>query len=848
MKLLAIDGNSIVNRAFYGVKLLTTKDGRFTNAIFGFMNILNSLLERVQPEAVAVAFDLKAPTFRHKMYGEYKAGRKGMPSELAEQLPVLKELLTALGYHCISCEGYEADDILGTLGKAAAESGHTCAISTGDRDSLQLISDTTTVLLAATKAGRPEVLTYDTAALFEKYGLTPPQMIELKALMGDSSDHIPGVPGVGEKTALDLITRFKSIDSIYQNLEELDIRPAVKNKLIAGKESAYLSHQLGTICCAVPIDTNIENYRIAKRDDQKAAALLRSLEFQKMLEKLGLAEVSVAENQLAAEAVSFKTVTALDLQAAGSTVTVVTLPGENGLQFAAGCNSSVAALSVEEITGLLQSGLPLAVEDIKQLYHALGKEVAHANIVFDLTLAGYLAAPSASSYSIENLYGQYVTGRPELPEESTLLLQAAKGVLLSEALTAEINRNNMQQLLTEIEIPLAVTLAEMEEQGFLIDCDGIRGMSVELNRKIELLEQQIHELAGHAFNIKSPQQLGLVLFEELDLPFKKKTSRGYSTTAEILEKLRTYHPIIPLILDYRRLTKLESTYCAGLLKEVQADGKIHTTFNQTETRTGRISSLEPNLQNIPVKSEEGRALRRYFHAAPGYVLVDTDYSQIELRVLAHMADDRNMQQAFNEGVDIHTKTASEVFDLPPVLVTPQMRRSAKAVNFGIVYGIGAFSLAGDIGVSRAEAARYIEGYFKTYPGVKQYMESVVEQAHRDGFVTTLFHRRRYLPELKSSNKNLIAFGERVAQNMPIQGTAADIIKLAMVRVRNRLIAEKLDARIILQVHDELIVEAREQDAARAGEILKQEMEHAVEMKVPLTVDMHSGKTWFEAKE
>ena len=691
------------------------------------------------------------------------------------------------------------------------------------------------------------VTVYNEETLFEKYGLTPPEMIELKALMGDASDRIPGVADVGEKTALDLITRFHSIDYIYSHLPELDIREAVRGKLLAGKESAYLSKTLGTICREVPVSRNLEDYRIAKRNDTKAAALLRSLEFYKLLEKLGLNSVPEVQAPAAAAAQSFTVVEGADFAPEnGELAVLIEQPGQG--EFAAGCAGKVCRLSEQQANRLLQSGAPLCVQDVKALYHRLGAAVAAANICFDLSLAGYLCAPSASSYGAERLYEQYVTGQPELKTGDELLLQAAHAVLLTERLQSEIEQNNMQSLLTEIEIPLALTLAEMERTGFLIDRDGIQKMSAELKVKIAALEQEIHALAGHDFNIKSPQQLGTVLFEELDLPFKKKTSRGYSTTAEILEKLRNSHPIIPLILDYRRLTKLESTYCVGLLKEVQPDGRIHTTFNQTETRTGRISSLEPNLQNIPVKSAEGRELRRYFCAGPGMVLIDADYSQIELRVLAHMADDKNMQQAFNEGVDIHTKTASEVFDLPPVLVTPQMRRSAKAVNFGIVYGIGAFSLAGDIGVSRAEAARYIESYFKTYPNVQKYMEQTVAQAHKDGYVTTLFHRRRYLPELKSSNKNLIAFGERVAKNMPIQGTAADIIKLAMVRVRNRLVKERLNARIILQVHDELIIESSEADAEQAGQILKTEMENAVKLKVALTVDMHRGKTWFEAKE
>ena len=851
MKLLVIDGNSIANRAFYGVKLLSTKNGQFTNAIFGFVNILNSLIERVNPDGIAVAFDLKAPTFRHKMYAEYKAGRKPMPPELAAQFPVLKELIKLMGHHVIEIEGYEADDILGTLSLVAEQTEDECIISTGDRDSLQLVSPKTSVLLATSKMGRSEIIEYTPESLFEKYKMTPAQMIEFKALMGDPSDHIPGVPGVGEKTAADLVIRFNNIEYIYENLENLDIKDNVKNKLASGKESAFLSKKLGTICRNVPIETNFEKYRLSKIDKPALAGKLKELEFFKLMEKMGLSSVEaepIAKTENAANNYTVCNFEEFYKKAVNTKKVTVMCKGDNIYLTS---DFSVTALNLSDtekikaVFGIKE--ISVNAVDSKNLYTVLAN-VLDLNLVdFDLILAGYLCSPSASSYDIDRLKEEYLNSLPTVNIDDENMSAVATANELCSVLKAEIAKNNMESLLKDIELPLAKLLSEMEREGFLLDTDGIRNMGKNLVGRIKCLEEEIYDLAGEEFNIKSPQQLGNILFEKLGLQHGKKTKTGYSTTAEVLEKLKYDHEIVPKILEYRSLTKLNSTYCEGLLKAVKSDGRVHSTFNQTETRTGRISSLEPNLQNIPVKSDEGRELRKFFVAKPGYLLLDSDYSQIELRVLAHMANDKNMISAFNGGEDIHTKTASEVFDMPPLLVTPKMRSAAKAVNFGIIYGMGAFSLAQDIGVTRAEAQKYIDGYFKTYPQISKFMEVLVSEAKEKGYAATMFGRRRYLPELNSSSAMLKRFGERVARNMPIQGSAADIIKLAMVKVTERFKENNLDAKVILQVHDELIVEAEESIASKAAEILEYEMENAVKLAVPLIAECHKAKTWFEAK-
>lgn len=841
MKLLAIDGNSIINRAFYGIKLLTAKDGTYTNAVYGFINILNRLTELEKPDGVAVAFDLKAPTFRHKKYAEYKAGRKGMPEELAQQMPIMKEWLTLAGYTCVECETYEADDILGTLAALCEKSGNECVIATGDRDSLQLVSDTTRVLLAATKMGKPEIINYDKAALFERYGLTPPEMIELKSLMGDSSDNIPGVAGVGEKTATDLITRFHSIDNIYESLETLDIKESVRKKLEAGRESAYLSRELGTICREAPINPDISQYKIKPRNDAELARLMTRLEFFKLMEKMGL-KPDNSGMQLCldmSDKKGFKFIENADIKNKAD----IYITDE---KIAAVSGDTVTVISDGKLEELLKDGgIKKRVHDFKNLSK---KYSDIAGVRFDTMLAAYLCNPSASSYATDRIIAEYAPYEPEIEGETDELIKnACLFSLACDTLENELEKTGQKKLFDEIELPLARVLGEMELCGFSADVNGLKAMSSELDTRIKALESEIYSLVGYEFNLNSPKQLGVALFEKLGLPAKKKTKSGYSTGAEVLEGLKNEHPAVSLLLNYRQLAKLKSTYADGLQDCIAEDGRIHSTFNQTEARTGRISSLEPNLQNIPVRTAEGRRLREYFNAPAGRVLCDADYSQIELRVLASMSGDANMINAFGSGTDIHTVTASQVFGLPQDMITPELRSRAKAVNFGIVYGIGAFSLSKDIGVTRSEADRYIKSYLAAYPGVAAYMEKAIEDAKKNGFVTTLYGRRRYIPELSNSNGNMRAFGERVARNAPIQGTAADIIKIAMIKVSRSLKDEFPTARLILQVHDELIVECDEKDADDICTLLEREMESAADLAVRLTAEAHFGKTWLEAK-
>ena len=841
MKLLAIDGNSIINRAFYGIKLLTAKDGTYTNAVYGFINILNRLTELEKPEGVAVAFDLKAPTFRHKKYAEYKAGRKGMPEELAQQMPIMKEWLTLAGYTCVECETYEADDILGTLAALCEKSGNECVIATGDRDSLQLVSDATRVLLAATKMGKPEIINYDKAALFERYGLTPPEMIELKSLMGDSSDNIPGVAGVGEKTATDLITRFHSIDNIYESLETLDIKESVRKKLEAGRESAYLSRELGTICREAPINTDISQYKIKPRNDAELARLMTRLEFFKLMEKMGL-KPDNSGMQLCLDMSDKKSFKFIKNAAVKNKADIYIADGE----IIAVLGDTVTVISDGKLEKLLKDGgIKKRVHDFKNLSR---KYPDIAGVRFDTMLAAYLCNPSASSYATDRIIAEYAPYEPEIEGETDEFIKnACLFSLACDTLENELEKTGQKKLFDEIELPLARVLGEMELCGFSADVNGLKALSSELDTRIKSLESEIYSLVGYEFNLNSPKQLGAALFEKLGLPAKKKTKSGYSTGAEVLEGLKNEHPAVSLLLNYRQLAKLKSTYADGLQDCIAEDGRIHSTFNQTEARTGRISSLEPNLQNIPVRTAEGRRLREYFNAPAGRVLCDADYSQIELRVLASMSGDANMINAFGSGTDIHTVTASQVFGLPQDMITPELRSRAKAVNFGIVYGIGAFSLSKDIGVTRAEADRYIKSYLAAYPDVAAYMEKAIDDAKKNGYVTTLYGRRRYIPELSNSNGNMRAFGERVARNAPIQGTAADIIKIAMIKVSRSLKDEFPTARLILQVHDELIVECDEKDAEGVCALLEREMESAADLAVRLTAEAHFGKTWLEAK-
>ena len=867
MKLLVLDGNSIVNRAFYGVKLLSTKDGLFTNAIYGFMTMLQKLKDESQPDAVAIAFDLKAPTFRHKMYAGYKAQRKGMPPELAQQMPTLKELLTDLGYPLIECEGFEADDILGTLAKTCEDTGNECLIATGDRDSLQLVAPHVSVRLAATKFGQPQVTIYDEARIKEEYGVTPPQMIDIKAIQGDSSDNIPGVSGIGPKGAGELIQKYGSLAYIYDHLDELDIKPGMRKKLEAGKESAFLSYELGTICREAPIDTDLSHYLPKPGDRAAAARLMAKLELFSLLKKLELEEESLAGGAAEEESVELPLPEVREYEDGAALLPLleeqkradfVPLYGEdNSIQFVLlNYKNTIYKIHADAVFLRALCKNPLIrknLHDSKPFLAALEKLPSTALEVgipwegggMDTMLAAYLLNPSASGYGILRLAQEYQLPVPALEDEKAR--EAAVLPALCDSLTRAIDENDQRSLLETMEMPLARVLARMEDVGFGVDAEGIRAFGITLQMEINEVQAQIIEEVGYEFNINSPKQLGDALFGKLGLPRGKKTKTGYSTNVDVLEKLRYDHPVVERVLRYRTLTKLKSTYCDGLLKVIGEDGRIHSSFNQTETRTGRISSTEPNLQNIPVRTELGRELRRFFTARPGWVLVDADYSQIELRVLAHVANDQNMINAFLNNEDIHRATAAQVFHQPPEMVTPLMRSRAKAVNFGIVYGIGAFSLSQDIGVSRKEAGDYIDAYLAHYSGVRDYMEKVVAEAKDKGYSETIFGRRRYLPELSSSNFNMRSFGERVARNMPIQGAAADIIKLAMIRVENRLEKENLRARLILQVHDELIVEAPEEEAQQVAALLKEEMESAVQLSVPMVADANIGKTWYDAK-
>lgn len=861
MKILAIDGNSILNRAFYGIRALSTKDGRFTNGIYGFLTILMKLRDEVKPDGVAIAFDLKAPTFRHKMYDGYKANRHGMPPELAQQLPVLKELLVALGYKIISLEGYEADDILGTVAEMCKDSNE-CFIATGDRDSFQLVRDNVTVLLPHTKMGTTTTEIYTPARIMEEYGVTPLQMIDIKALQGDSSDCIPGVAGVGQKTAGDLIQKFGTIQNIYDNIDTLEIKENLKNKLINDKEKAFLSYTLGTIINNVPIECSLNDLIPANADEQKARAMLADLEMFKIIEKLNFSAPTVAEkkeekikelgftadfdinellSKIKAEKIAYFTVDYKDL---------------DNPEFCFLCDNVVYHLEpmhfgyFEFVKDLLEDENIKKYTDNSKLLHrfAFLNNIEIKGLKLDTSLAGYILNPSANGYNPLRLCEEYKAPIPKVKTDLPLATECAVMKSVSTRLTTEIEANEQEYLLYNVEMPLAEVLASMEHLGFAVDRQGIAEFTQKISLELKTIQQEIYDIAGEEFNINSPKQLGVILFEKLGLPAKKKTKSGYSTNADVLESLQDENPIVEKILWYRTLSKLYSTYCEGLLKVIGEDGRIHSSFIQTETRTGRISSTEPNLQNIPVRKEIGREMRKFFVAKEGCLLADADYSQIELRVLSHIADDEEMIKAFNDDVDIHTVTASQVFNMPLELVTPLMRSRAKAVNFGIVYGIGAFSLAKDIGVTRKEADDYIKGYLRHYAGVDKYMETVSKDAKEKGYVSTLWGRRRYLPELNSSNGMLRAFGERVARNMPIQGTAADIIKIAMVRVYNRLKEEKMDAKLILQVHDELIVEAPENEIDKAAKILSEEMENACKMKVRLRADVNTGKTWYDAKD
>ena len=849
MKLMILDGNSIINRAFYGIRMLNAPDGTPTNAVYGFLSTFRRVFDLAQPQAVCVAFDVHAPTFRHEQYALYKAQRKPMPEELAVQMPLLKQTLDYMGVRRLELAGWEADDLLGTVARRCEAAGWTCDVVTGDKDSLQLITDSTHVFNVKTRMGQTDTIEYTPERFREEYGFDPIRMIDLKALMGDSSDNIPGVPGIGEKTAKDLLVRFGTVADIYRGLDALDIKPGVRKKLTEGRESAQLSFDLATIRTDAPIDFALETAVWDHDYQPELYDWFRRLNFTSLSEKWGLQPADGA----GAPSSALPTVDVADsaalraLEQAVTAAPCVAVLAPDGLDTLTLCDGKACyALSWAQLGDdynaflrlLFSARVRKAGHNIKDLMRALLDEgLPTDGFVFDTALAAYLLDATAGSYDLPRLAQTYLG--EELPDAQSVWA-------LQPVLHEKMDAQAMLLLYTDIELPLCPVLARMEQAGFLVDRKALYDFGERLTSSIEQLQQSIWALAGEPFNIQSPKQLGSVLFERLMLPAGKKTKTGWSTNAAVLDKLRGKHPIIEQILDYRTLTKLKSTYADGLLKEISADGRIHTNFQMTVTATGRLSSTEPNLQNIPVRRELGAQIRKMFVASPGKVLVDADYSQIELRLLAHIANDETMIAAFRSGEDIHAVTASQVFGVPLDEVTPLQRSHAKAVNFGIVYGISAFSLAQDIGVFQSEAKAYMDSYFAKYHGVREYMTRVVEQAKADGYVTTLFGRRRDLPELKSSNFNLRSFGERVALNMPIQGTAADIIKAAMVRVDARMRAEQLQARLLLQVHDELIVECPAEEAETVKAILVDEMEHVVDYRVPLLVDAKIGASWAEA--
>ena len=869
LNFLVLDGNSILNRSYYGIRVLSNKNGQTTNAIYGFLITMQKLLSEVRPDAVAVAFDLPIPTFRHKMYSDYKSNRKKMPEELAQQIPILKELLTAMGYKLVSKEGYEADDILGTFASYCEKNGHKCVIATGDTDSLQLVPENVTVRIAKTKMGKPEAVIYDMKRVKNEFDVLPTRLIDIKALKGDKSDNIPGIPGIGEKTAGSIISKYGTLEELYEtlencnNLKNIDLKEKTISKLVQNKDLAFLSRKLGEICRDVPIDTDIENYIPKAMNVRKVKRIMTDLEFFSLMEKMDLND----ENE---EILSVKVKFVNDfpeiINKIKKSKRVVFLPKVNenfepeALAFVVDKDIYFADCKKEGFSEFLKEFCLMDAEKIsynmKIFYRAiLKKGIEFLGEKFDAMLASYILNTSSNDYGIQRIANENDVVEPEIIGENFDISDDDKELLKNlyflnsvfSKLKEDIEKNNASELLNDIEEPLSEVLADMENTGFEIDEIGLKNYSEILDIEIEKIKKNIFDLAGFEFNINSPKQLGFILFENLKIPGGKKSKTGYLTNARILEELRDDYKIIDEILSYRVISKIKSTYCNGLIKLISKDGRIHSSFNQTETKTGRISSTEPNLQNIPVRTEIGRSFRKFFKAGKGNVLIDADYSQIELRLLAHLSQDECMVNAFKNDEDIHSLTASQVLNVPLSMVTPEMRFRAKAVNFGIIYGIGAFSLAKDLKISRIEAQKYIDRYFSNYKGIEEYLRYTVDFAYKNGYVETMFNRRRYLPEINSSNYNLRMFGERVAKNMPIQGTAADIIKIAMVNIYKSLKNQKLKSKIILQVHDELIIESPVEEAEMATEILKFEMEKAIKLSVPLKVNIAVGETWFDAK-
>ena len=859
-KLLILDSNSILNRAFYGVRYLSAKDGTPTNAIYGFLNILLKLIKEQEPDYICAAFDVKAPTFRHKQYEGYKAQRKPMPEGLAAQMPLAKDVLRAMGVTILEKEGYEADDIIGTVARLCEESEISCFIATGDKDDLQLASDKTKVILTVTKSGYNETIIYDDKAVKEKYHVTPTEFIDVKALMGDPSDNIPGVKGVGEKTAMSLIEKHHSIEYIYENIDDIGLKGAMLQKMKDGREMAFMSKELATINRNTPIEFNTEECVFdGFENNGELYEILKRLELNSIIKKLDLSGGdNVKENEDIFKDFSYK-VGDKNMISGDKVTVVLDFDGDNISSAAVGAGNN----EQDDIKELLEDdSIAKVMFDVKEAIVKLNGRIDIKNISDDTAIAAYLVDPAKNEYTIEKLASEYfgtVIEKPEVKQLSLLddvetdrseyLAKCAVALgVLNERIGDKIKENGQEKLYQEVELPLVTVLAHLEINGFLVDDNQLKEFADKLGEKIDALTNEIYMLAGEEFNINSPKQLGVILFEKLELKPVKKTKTGYATNADVLEKLRDKHPIVNFIMEYRQLAKLKSTYCDGLTAVVNPNThRIHSVFTQTVTVTGRLSSTEPNLQNIPTRTELGREIRKMFVAKDGYVLVDADYSQIELRVLAHIANDETMINAFRNNEDIHAVTASQVLGIPLEDVTKEQRSSAKAVNFGIVYGIGEFSLAQDLHISVKEAKAYIESYLEKYHGVRNYMESIKEQAKKDGYVKTMLNRIRYIPELKSPNYNIRQFGERVALNTPIQGTAADIIKLAMVRVDNRLINEGLKSKLILQVHDELIVEAYKDEVDKVKQILSEEMQGAMELNVPLKVDMSTGHSWYDAK-
>lgn len=870
-KILLFDGLSIANRAFYGIPLLTNKEGRYTNAVYGFLNIMISMIEKEKPDLVGVAFDVSAPTFRHIQNVEYKGTRKGMPQELREQIPLLKEVLGLMNVHILQKEGFEADDILGTLAKAGERDGYNMVVVSGDRDLLQITSEDIELKIPKTKQQGTEIESYFAKDVVEKYEVSPLEFIDVKGLMGDASDNIKGVPGIGEKTAIKLIKQYHSIENLYEHIDELT-QKKLKENLITYKDQALESKMLATIVCDVPLEYTWDEFYLDLTLSEEAEEVFKQLDFKKLIARLP--RISATKE---VETIEVSKQESLDTMGSSECMAITYAYEDGCLELGIAEGKGVNFLSLDlskdqaEVKTFFEKETGLKViHDSKKLRHILAE--MHIEIkgqVFDTFIAAYLIDPTSETYEISELADNFLgmqnvpsyeelvgKGKSQkrwlgLDENTRVDFLTRRAHILYEAydvLQKELDKNDMQILFNDIEMPLVKVLFDMEREGIKVDLEKLQAYGKELDALIEREAERVYELAGESFNINSPKQLGVILFEKMDIPPIKKTKTGYSTAAEVLEKLRDGYPIVEHILAYRQYTKLKSTYVEGLIAVMKSEHKIHSSFNQTITATGRISSTEPNLQNIPVKLEMGRRIRELFiPSSDEYIFLDADYSQIELRVLAALAGDENLIHAFNEGIDIHTLTASQVFHVPFEEVTPLERSNAKAVNFGIVYGIGAFSLSEDLKITQKEAAAYIEGYFEKYPKIKEYLDGCISFARDHGYVKTIFNRKRDIPEINSKNFNLREFGKRKAMNTPIQGTAADIIKLAMVHVHQALRDEGLKSKVILTVHDELLLEVYRPEQEKVAKLLKEKMEQAVNLKVAMSVEVHSGENWLAAK-